>query len=138
MRRPDLRRCHAPAPTPQRTPRLTPTPPLPPASLGAPTNTLAASETITGATDRGSRTYRLLDIKHLLAAKLAAFAARGSSNDFDDLLWLLNSQYNAEIRGLSGTMPLEQRRALMAAAERKKPRIPAPRLRRYRHLLRLA
>jgi hypothetical protein len=108
------------------------------ASLGAPANTVEASEVITGNTESGSRTYRLLDIKHLLAAKLAAFATRASSNDLKDLIWLLNSRYGMQIRDVSGTMPLEQRRALVAAAERERPKLPAARLRRFRHLLRLA
>lgn len=104
----------------------------PTASLGVPVgngstnNTLSnASEDISVQTDQGPRSYRVLDIKHLLAAKLAAFTARGmgspGSKDFSDLVWLMTSVYVLKVWEVSGTTPVEQRRAVLDAAGRVRP-----------------
>ncbi|KAK4033005.1 hypothetical protein C8A01DRAFT_50346 [Parachaetomium inaequale] len=87
------------------------------ASLGAPGNTLAASEEIVSETERGLKRYRVLDIEHLLKAKMAAFAARGGpeSNDFGDIMWLLTGSYANQVWQASASVPVEQRRAFFAA-----------------------
>lgn len=102
---------------------------------------LNASEEIQGMTDRGPRTYRLIDIEHIVAAKLAAFLARGDtgSNDFVDIMWLvLSSVYGRKVWEISGNLSLEQKQAFMAAVSRMRPRLPAARMQRIRYLLRLA
>lgn len=84
-------------------------------------------------------TYRLLDIQHLFTAKLAAFTARGDigSNDFGDLMWLITGAYGSQIERLSGTTPLEQRRAFMAAVEGIRPKLTAAQIQHVKACLRL-
>jgi hypothetical protein len=108
------------------------------ASLGAPGNTLAASEDIEGETERGPRRYRVLNIEHLLKAKMAAFAARGGpeSNDFGDIMWLLTGSYADQVGEVSASVPVEQRRAFFAAVERLVERgVAAAQIQHIRHLL---
>jgi hypothetical protein len=90
-----------------------------------------------GDTDGGSRRYRVLDIKHLFAAKLGAFAVRGETakNDFDDLIWLLKSCYAFDIAAVSKSTPFDQRKALVAAAERERPKMTTNFIRRLKTLL---
>jgi len=109
---------------------------LPAAYLGAPANIAGASEVISGETERGPRTYCLLDLKHILEAKLAAFAARKSPNDLTDLLWLLDN-YRERVFAVIGSLPLEHRRALLAALEQERPKRTAANLKRFKHLLRI-
>lgn len=92
-------------------------------------------------TDGGARTYRLLDIPHIIAAKLAAFCARGTtdSSDFLDLIWLVTlSPYESKLREVSGSMPFKQKEAFLAAASGFKPKLSELRMRRIKHILRLA
>ena len=91
---------------------------------------------VIGETERGPRTYRLLDLKHILEAKLAAFAARKSPNDFTDLLWLLDN-YRDNVFTVIGKLPLEHRRALLTALEQERPKRTAANLKRFKHLLRI-
>lgn len=110
-------------------------------SLGAPENILGGSEEVEGLTDVGMRTYRVVDIQHILAAKLAAFRARGSpdSNDFKDLLWILFSgTYAAEVREVSGSLSPEDKQVFLAAALRSTPKLSAGRIQRIKQLLRMA
>ncbi|AEO66318.1 uncharacterized protein THITE_110755 [Thermothielavioides terrestris NRRL 8126] len=111
------------------------------AFLGAPVNTLEASEEVEGVTKEGTRTYRLIDIQHILASKLAAFCARGDldSHDFLDLMWLLiKSPYSVKLREGSVNVPLDQRQAFLAAASSINPKLPTAFIQRIKLLLRLA
>ncbi len=110
-----------------------------PGSLGAPQDIPSGSEDMEGMTDAGMRTYRVVDILHILASKLSAFRARGNTetNDFKDLLWILTSAYAAEVREVSGTLPLDDREMFLAAALSARPRLSAARIQRIKHLLRV-
>ncbi|KAK3898708.1 hypothetical protein C8A05DRAFT_47053 [Staphylotrichum tortipilum] len=110
-------------------------------SLGAPDNILGGSEEVEGMTDAGMRTYRVVDMQHILASKLAAFHARGNldSNDFKDLLWiLLTSNHSAQVREVSGNLSLEDKQVFLAAVLRSRPKLSAGRIQRIKQLLRMA
>lgn len=109
-------------------------------SLGAPRNIPSGSEEVEGMTDAGMRTYRVVDIQHILASKLAAFHARGNtdSNDFKDLVWILiTSTYGAKVLEVSGNLSIEDRQVFLKAVLRSRPRPSAARVQRIVQLLRM-
>ncbi len=81
----------------------------------------------------------MLGIKHLIAAKLAAFTGRGmgspASKDFGDLVWIMASGYGTQVLEASGAMSVEQRRVFVKALERVGPELEAGFVERAKHLL---
>ncbi len=105
--------------------------------MGAPLDTLNGSEEIERSTERGTKTYRVIDFQHILGSKLAAFRARGDidSNDFKDLVWILvESPYQAKVREVSDKLPIDHREGIVLALLREK-RLKAPRIQRIKYLL---
>ncbi|KAI1916867.1 hypothetical protein LOZ53_003154 [Ophidiomyces ophidiicola] len=58
-------------------------------SLGAPSDLRTSSEAISINTETGPQTFAVLNIKSIAESKLGAFFARGSSNDFTDIQFLI-------------------------------------------------
>lgn len=46
---------------------------------------------------------------------MAAFTSRGGgeSNDFGDIMWLLNSEFATRVWEVSGAVPMDQRKSFM-------------------------
>ncbi|KAI0888617.1 uncharacterized protein GGS22DRAFT_184195 [Annulohypoxylon maeteangense] len=77
-------------------------------NLGAPRNIAEASTQATATTPWGTRVYKILDLQHILKAKLRSYASRFAENDYNDIIWMwLNLE--EQVRQFSGRLDWEER-----------------------------
>ena len=83
-------------------------------SLGAPTNLEECSETVEAETPTGSRAYTVIDLKHIMSSKLAAFEAGSMGNDYSDLAFLVQ-KYAPQISSIRAQLSQPQRATFFTA-----------------------
>lgn len=90
-------------------------------SLGAPESPEQGSESLSSVTSRGQRAYTHLKIPWIIASKFLAFFARGSTNDYDDIVYLCN-HFSADVITIRPQLSSNQRETFMRAYKREASR----------------